>query len=552
AVLHVSGETRLAYALHSSTTPTVVVFRETKITPEVVAATVRGQAFGDVNASLYAAPTPDLSELVLSTANPPQTTGQTIKLTIGADTWLLVTNARGALVTGWLGASPWIVFASGLLLTLFVGAFVETVVRRRGYALALVDERTADLRSALAERSALEAGQRLARQEAEAASHAKSEFLSRMSHELRTPLNGVLGFAQLMQMDQLTEGQQDSLSQILKGGWHLLGLINEVLDITKIETGNTSLSPEPVLACKVIEESVDLIRSLADQIGIHLITDSLPGCDVHIYADRQRVKQILLNLLSNAVKYNRAGGSVAINCKTVDEQLLINVVDTGPGIHEESLSLLFVPFERLGAEHGDVEGTGIGLALSQRLADAMSGTLTVDTAIGRGSTFTLTLPIVEGPVERFERLGVVYVPERGSMDGDAESDLDDSPKHKVLYIEDNMSNLRLVRRLLEFRDDVEIVAAMQGRLGLELARQHKPTVVLLDLHLPDTDGAEVLRKLKNDPVTQHIPVIIVSADATPGQVSRLRHQGAHAYLTKPLDVPELMRVLSDVLAAHPL
>ncbi|HEY4331497.1 MAG TPA: hypothetical protein VGM78_02960, partial [Ilumatobacteraceae bacterium] len=173
AVLHVNGETRLAYALHSSTTPTVVVFRETKITPEVVAATVRGQAFGDVKASLYAAPNPDLSELVLSTATPPQITGQTIKLTIGADTWLLVTNARGALVTGWLGASPWIVFASGMLLTLFDCAFVETVVRRRGYALALVDERTADLRSALAERSALEAGQRLARQEAEAASHAK-------------------------------------------------------------------------------------------------------------------------------------------------------------------------------------------------------------------------------------------------------------------------------------------------------------------------------------------------------------------------------------------
>jgi len=258
-----------------------------------------------------------------------------------------------------------------------------------------------------------------------------------------------------------------------------------------------------------------------------------------VYADRQRVKQILINLMSNAIKYNRAGGSVAVRCTCGESSLQIGVTDTGPGISSELLGMLFVPFERLGAEHGDIEGTGIGLALSRRLAEAMGGTLSCETAVGKGSTFLLELPLVEGPVERFVRLGPTI--------DQSEPSASPTARRKLLYIEDNLSNLRLVERLLESRPDVELIAAMQGRLGLELTRQHLPAAVLLDLHLPDIDGSEVLRHLREDPTTSSIPVIIVSADATTGQVRRLLSSGAYAYLTKPLDVRELLALLDEIL-----
>jgi CheY-like chemotaxis protein len=215
------------------------------------------------------------------------------------------------------------------------------------------------------------------------------------------------------------------------------------------------------------------------------------------------------------------------------------VSDTGPGIAPEHLGLLFTQFERLGAAHGEIEGTGIGLALSLRLAEAMGGSLDVETAVGVGSTFHLELPLVEGPVERFVRL---------SPPVEAAPDVVPAAvRRTLLYIEDNLSNLRLVERLVERRGDIEIVAAMQGRLGVELARQHAPVAVLLDLHLPDIDGEEVLRQLRDDPATQRIPVVIVTADATPGQVGRLLAAGAYACLTKPLDVPAFMAMVDDLM-----
>jgi CheY-like chemotaxis protein len=247
----------------------------------------------------------------------------------------------------------------------------------------------------------------------------------------------------------------------------------------------------------------------------------------------------LINLLSNAIKYNRAGGSVAVRCVCGETSLKIAVTDSGPGISPEHFGMLFVPFERLGAEHGDIEGTGIGLALSRRLAEVMGGTLSCETAVGKGSTFLLELPLVEGPVERFVRLGPTI----------EQHDASASPtvKQKFVYIEDNLSNLRLVERLLESRPHVELISAMQGRLGLELTREHLPAAVLLDLHLPDIDGSEVLRHLSEDPITSSIPVIIVSADATPTQVNRLLASGAYAYLTKPLDVRQLLDLLDQLL-----
>jgi CheY-like chemotaxis protein len=335
-----------------------------------------------------------------------------------------------------------------------------------------------------------------------------------------------------LESEDLAEADHDSVKQILRGGRHLLDLINEVLDITRIESGTFQLSPEPVHAGEVLGEITELTRPLAAQANIQLVTSTAAGsCDTHVLADRQRLKQILLNLVSNAIKYNRPGGSVAVSCEAPESSALrIKVSDTGPGIRPEHLDLLFRPFERLGAEHTNVEGAGMGLALSRRLAEAMGGSLDLTTTLGQGTTFWVELPVVEGPVERYERLN-----------GHAEMSRtpDSSPTKKILYIEDNASNLRLVERILARDGDIELVAAMQGRLGLELAREHRPVLILLDLHLPDIDGDEVLRQLRDDPQTSRIPVVVVSADATAGQIRRMLAEGAHAYLTKPLDVSEL-------------
>jgi PAS domain S-box-containing protein len=398
-----------------------------------------------------------------------------------------------------------------------------------GYILDVDDRRRA------------EQAQREAQEAAEAANRSKSEFLSRMSHELRTPLNAVLGFGQLLELDALSEDQSESVDQILKGGRHLLSLINEVLDISRIEAGELALSPEAVLASELIQEAVDLIRPLADQRGIQLVVDRSGVCDCHVFADRQRTKQVLLNLLSNAVKYNRPRGTVAVACEQPSAtRVRLTVSDTGPGIATERLGQLFAPFERLGAEDTDVEGTGIGLALSQRLTHAMGGTLDVTSTLGQGSTFSVELPRVEGPVDRYERLNG-----RAERATAVETD-----RQKVLHIEDNSANLKLVERILAQRPQVEVVAAMHGRLGLELAHEHRPVLVLLDLHLPDMGGDQVLQRLRDDPATASIPVVIVSADATPGQVSRLLAAGATAYLTKPIDVRELLGVLDEALAAQ--
>jgi PAS domain S-box-containing protein len=378
-----------------------------------------------------------------------------------------------------------------------------------------------------------------ARQAAEKANHAKSEYLSRMSHELRTPLNAILGFAQLLELDDLRDDQQESLGHILSAARHLLALINEVLDIAAIEAGRLPLSVEPVALADVVGEVVSLIRPLADQHNVLLVGDSTTICDQHVLADRQRLKQILLNLLSNAVKYNREGGSVRLYCEPVpDERFRIKVADNGPGIAAEALERLFVPFERLTAEFSGVEGTGLGLPLSQRLAHAMGGTLELTTAIDQGSTFWVELPMAERPV----------LPEADPESPDA---VEDAPEHPatqitVLYIEDNLSNLQLVDRVVSRRPSVTLISAMRPMLGLDLAREHDPDLVLLDLHLPDMPGEEVLRRLRNDPRTAEIPVVILSADARPSLIKRLLGAGARAFLTKPLDVAELLALLDQV------
>jgi signal transduction histidine kinase/CheY-like chemotaxis protein len=378
------------------------------------------------------------------------------------------------------------------------------------------------------------ATQRAARGEAERANRAKSEFLSRMSHELRTPLNAVIGFAQLLELDDLNPGHREGVEQILKGGRHLLGLINEVLDISRIESGTISMSLEPVHLGSVLAEALSLISALADEAEVHLTADPAELAAVHVRADRQRLKQVLINLLSNAIKYNRRGGEIRLRCSEAPEgRLELAIADTGRGLTTEQLERLFEPFDRLGET--EIEGTGLGLALSIRLMEAMGGTITAESQPGVGTTMRVELERAAGPEDQAETR-------------EAQPEAAGSSHHrKIVYIEDNVSNLNLVERLIDRVPGVRLIPAMHGKLGLDLARQHHPDLILLDLHLPDMHGREVLKQLKADPMTAAIPVVILSADATPGQVELLIEAGAANYLTKPIDIELLLKTISDAL-----
>jgi signal transduction histidine kinase/CheY-like chemotaxis protein len=379
-----------------------------------------------------------------------------------------------------------------------------------------------------------------ARREAEAANLAKSEFLSRMSHELRTPLNAILGFGQILERQQLTTRQHESIDYILKGGSHLLGLINEVLDIARVEAGHTGLSLEPVALHEVLPEVWALVQPLAEARLIH-IHDSISTVEhSYILADLQRFKQVLLNLFSNAIKYNRDAGQVEVSV-VLDPGgwASIAVRDTGPGISPQDLPKLFTPFERLSAATSGVEGTGLGLVLAQRLVTAMGGTLEVTSILGQGTTFTIKLPQSPSPAEQ-----VTNVPKDVHL---VPSNNQNEHIYSVLCIEDNPSNLRLIEAILESRPEIHLLSAMQGSVGLDLARQHEPDLILLDLDLPDIKGNEVLIRLQKSAITKDIPVVIVSADATPGQIERLLAAGAKAYLTKPLDVSLFLDTVNHFL-----
>ncbi|MEX2556501.1 MAG: PAS domain S-box protein [Actinomycetota bacterium] len=387
----------------------------------------------------------------------------------------------------------------------------------------------------ITERKEAEEEIRGAREEADRANRAKSEFLARMSHELRTPLNAILGFGQLLEMDPLRPQERESVEQILKAGQHLLELINEVLDIARIEEGKISLSIEPVRVSDALGDALDLAKPLAAQRGVHLDTGDAPLCDRHIMADRQRLKQVLLNLLANGIKYNHEGGSVIVSCRAEGERLRIRVADTGPGIPRDQMGKLFVPFERLGMDQSEVEGTGIGLALSKRLVDLMGGEIGAESTVGVGSTFWVEFDLAEDAVGAESDVG-----------GAAHA-VEALRERVVLYIEDNLSNMRLVERIIARRPHVRLLAAMQGGLGADLAREHRPDLVLLDVHLPDTRGEEVLAHLRQDPATAEIPVVVISAEATAPKIERFLAAGARAYLTKPLDVARFLEVLDEVL-----
>jgi PAS domain S-box-containing protein len=390
------------------------------------------------------------------------------------------------------------------------------------------------------ERSRIEAALRDAKEEADRANYAKSEFLSRMSHELRTPLNAILGFGQLLERQNPTSQQRARVEHIMSAGRHLLNLINEVLDLSRIEAGHLQLSVEPVAVAEVLNEALDLMRPLAAARSMDLAVEAQLEKGLCVLADRQRLKQVLLNLLTNAVKYTPVGGRVTVSVVESDPgKTQVVVSDTGAGIPTEKLARLFTPFDRLGVEQSGVEGTGLGLALCQRLLHAMGGEIGVDSAVGKGSAFWIELPAVDSPLAALPKdhaagMGNVLSVAAG----------------KILYIEDNLSNLTLVEEMLAEQPHIELLTAMQGGLGLDLARQHLPDLILLDLHLPDIRGHEVLARLRAEESTRDIPVVVISADATVGQIQRLIAAGARSYLTKPLDICEFFRVVDETMRSR--
>ena len=396
---------------------------------------------------------------------------------------------------------------------------------------------------------------RQAQQSAVQANNAKLDFLSRMSHELRTPLNAILGFSQLLEIERLSGSQRESVEQITRAGRHLLELVNEVLDISRIDSGHLSLTPEPLAVDELLRESLDLIRPLADARDIALLTG--PGCLTpgrYVLADRQRLRQVLLNLLSNAVKYNRPAGQVTLDGAPAPDgkHFRLSVRDTGVGIVPEKFSRLFTPFERLGAEKTDVEGSGMGLALSKRLVESQHGELGVESVPGAGSVFWVDLPVAAAPVADTS-LAIFDALLRMDEEDDPYlvTPVDPPPPpvppaHTILHIEDNEPNRRLVEMLVAQRPTLRLLTASRGEEGLTLAREHRPDLILLDLHLPDTSGESVLHALRADAGTRETPVVLVSADAAAVRRSQSSQaDGANDYLTKPFNVAQFLDLLDD-------
>ena len=389
------------------------------------------------------------------------------------------------------------------------------------HAAQLLETRTAELTTA--------------RDAALSATQSKNAFLSTTSHEIRTPLNAILGFTQLLQLSDLSAEDRDGVERILAAGRHLLALINELIDIARIESGELSLSVEPVLVRPLAEETCQLMAALAAERSITISLYS-PEPSLAVLADQQRLRQILVNLVSNAVKYNRRGGSVSVTCQAAgDHRVTLAVTDTGPGIGAGDLERIFVPFERLGVEQTGIEGSGIGLPLARALAEAMAGQLTAASVHGEGSVFTVTLPRAVMPWARQR----IDLPRQAQV---RPADMGAAPM-RILYVEDNAANIELVARFLKPAANVVLRTAVTGEAGLAAAIHEPPDFILLDMHLPDISGEEVLRRLRAEPATADVPVAVLSAEAAPGIIRHMRANGVVAYLTKPLDLAELGRVI---------
>jgi len=380
-----------------------------------------------------------------------------------------------------------------------------------------------------------------AKSAAEKANLAKSDFLSSMSHELRSPLNAILGFAQLMELASPSPppAQAARIAQILQAGWHLLNLINAILDLAVIESGKVSLSRESVPLAEVMSECQDMMEPQAQQRGIRM---TFPRFDqpIYVWADRTRLKQIVINLLSNAIKYNKEQGTVVVEGTAIaPDRIRIRVTDTGAGLIPEKLAQLFQPFNRLGQEAGGVTGTGIGLVVTKQLAELMGGVLGVESTVGAGSVFWIELPSTAKPA-----LGpggsAPATPAQPRRPAGARL-------RTLLYIEDNPANMMLVEQLVARRSELRLLTAVDGARGIELARATRPEVILMDINLPGINGFEALRILREDPATAHIPVVALSANAMPRDIELGLKVGFFSYLTKPIKVREFMETLDVAL-----
>ena len=389
--------------------------------------------------------------------------------------------------------------------------------------------------------------ERRARQALEAASHAKTEFLSRMSHELRTPLNAVIGFSQLLRMDAsepLSIEQLERVQHVESAGEHLLALVNDVLDLSRIESGDMSVSQEAIQLSAVVEEAVTMVSPLVTEAGIEVFVSSeflgvfserpiTPPDEVWVKADRVRLRQVLVNLLSNAVKYNRPGGRVLLSWKTADGECEVLVIDTGQGISEDRIASLFEPFNRLGAETSRVQGTGIGLVLSRQLTEMMGGTLNITSIFGEGTTASLKLRTASPPA-------ITPVPRSTyPIDGRTSQTL------RVLYAEDNEVNAVLMRQIVSLRPGMSLRVADNGSMALEMASMDPPDLMLIDMNLGDMSGIDVARSLHRDRSTRDIRLVALSADALPEQIEAAMRCGFEAYLTKPINFRELLALLDS-------
>jgi PAS domain S-box-containing protein len=380
---------------------------------------------------------------------------------------------------------------------------------------------------------------------AEKANLAKSDFLSSMSHELRSPLNAILGFAQLMESESPapTPSQKESIAQIQQAGWHLLNLINEILDLAKIESGKLSLSLESVSLAEVMLECQGMIEGQAQKRGIKMTFHRFDAsCFVH--ADRTRLKQILVNFLSNAIKYNREWGTVEVTISAPSqERIRVSIEDTGAGLTPEKLGQLFQPFNRLGQEAGGEEGTGIGLVVAKQLIELMGGVIGVESAVGVGSVFWFELMAAADP-----QLAVRSDEARTPVQTPVQAQVPTGGRVRILlYVEDNPANLKLVEQIVARRPDLRLLTAVTGNQGIEIARESHPEVILMDINLPDIGGIEVLGILRKDPATAHIPVVAISANAMPHDIEKGMQAGFFRYLTKPIKVNEFMDTLNLAL-----
>ena len=379
----------------------------------------------------------------------------------------------------------------------------------------------------------------LAKEVAEQANRAKSDFLSRMSHELRTPLNAILGFTQLLAYDELTDQQEDNVQEILSSGHHLLELINEVLDLARIESGKLVLDIVSVNLASCINDCFKFVQSLAVDKNVHLNNIDFDD-DLCVYADVLRLKQVLINLLSNAIKYNKSGGKVSVNCAIVsDDYIEISVFDTGKGISAENINKLFTPFERLGIDKAGIDGTGIGLVITKDLVELMGGEIKCSSKPDKGSCFSFSLPVNQSPVENNESL---------HQNEDLNSLNHASLMKKIVYVEDNPTNLRLVEQVLGSRHDVEFLSAVTAEEGIEIIKRELPDLVLMDINLPGMSGFDALAVLRSDEITGKIPVIALSANAMTHDVARGQKESFDKYLTKPFDVVEFLDAIDEMLS----